>query len=245
MQAVSRGISDATGPEGSAGRRTYDAATNNGVGLGLGVAEEVLGAAAPASRAIRGVNGVLAPIGIAQGAEQFGNGIESWQNGDTERGILDTAAGAGGVVSGVIGTAGALGVPQAIVGAGVMGTAGAVGGGVAAGVAIGDRGNRYARDTGVAGSRTRAGRGVNGRETQQNRDWSDMAADWGEGAAQLGGGHGTVGGEVAGFAGVAAGSVVGGVGAAVTGAAGIATDIYDAGSSIYDSVFGPDEERKP
>lgn len=185
------------------------------------------------------VNGGLGVVGMAQGADQFFQGLTAWDRAEDADGRvragLDLAGGAAGAGSGAIGVASALGADFAVAGttaagmgtavgaAGAVPIAGAVLGGAATGLATAARGQQFARDEVLLGA-NRDG---------SARDWSDAAADAGVAAddwvRERSGSAGL--GTAAGLATTLGGSVVGAAGAAVTGVAGLALDACDAAGS--------------
>lgn len=173
----------------------------------------------------------LSALGLLGGYFQTDQGIAELQDGNLEDGLLNTGAGAGSLVSGGVGLAGALGnataiggtgaagLGTAVAGAGAAPIAATVGGGLAAGITTGTRGNSYIADTGLLG-RNHDGSG---------RSWSDWAGDQGAEtyANAIAAGDSENWAMAKGLGMTGAASVAAVPGAAVTGVAGLATDVWD------------------
>ena len=152
---------------------------------------------------------------MVKGAQQVGVGAAEWNTGERVKGGLDMAAGSGSMVSGAAGlhglatgTGAALGT--AVGAAGAVPVLGAAAGGLATGIGIGNRGNRYAAESGLLG---------------EGRDWSTTAADVGLAARERWG-------DAAGLAATGLASIPAAAGAAVTGVAGYAEDAVALGKRL-------------
>jgi hypothetical protein len=206
-----------------------------------------------------GVATVLGGLSVLQGVDQARTGLRQIRGQEAdpnEERHLNVAAGTTGALSGAVGTVnGALALGGAAL-PGAVTAAGGVAGSFAGGVALGMRGNQFARDhhllgdrSGVTTERGVYGGGPGGRVA---RDWSDTATDQGldlrrelmdrgvsEGRATFAGGAATF-----------AYSIPAAAGAAVTGVAGLATDLYGAAttmprSDVSDIIARDAEERNP
>ena len=129
-------------------------------------------------------NGLMSGVGLVGGVMQTAQGVNQLVNGQTSDGLLNTAAGVGSATSGGVGLAatlgsttavggtGALGMGTSVAAAGALPVAATVGGGLAAGITIGQRSNSYIADTGLLGQNADG----------SGRSWSDWAGDAGIGA---------------------------------------------------------------